>query len=69
MPGDMGPDKALLQQGKGYSLQGYKAWGRAYRVPWEGQGTLEILVASEVKWHPGLWPQVVSLSWGKDRSS
>ena len=26
MPGDLGPDKALLQPGEGYFLQGYQHW-------------------------------------------
>lgn len=68
MPGDLGPDKALLQPGEGYSLQGYQDWRGAYRVPWEGLGFGGILAASQVKWKPGLWP-LDSLSWGGDTSS
>lgn len=32
--------------------------GKGIRVPWEGLGPSEILADTEVKWNPGLWPQL-----------
>ena len=67
MPGDLGPDKALLQPGEGYFLQGYQHWeghteshGRAGVLGvtgcFRGQAEARTLASD-------------SLSWGGDTSS
>lgn len=57
MPGDLGTDKALLQPGEDYFLQGYQDWEGHTQSHGKGWGFWGLLAASEVKRKPGLWPQ------------